>query len=136
MVSLKFTPNHEALAAYAQNRVTLALAELQARDKHFSVTLRGRTYPLKYELEGERLTIYSTDSSMTLTRSTLQLNVGAFLLPAAEYVDLPGGPGLNPGARQAEAFEVYEQGLAPVVGQEIVDYIQQVGIFKILGIWA
>jgi hypothetical protein len=82
-------------------------------------------------MDGDRATIYSrTGDSIVL--SSLQLNVGHWLLPVAESLALDDQPGLNPEVSQELCREIYEGSLPPQVGQAIMAKIQEIGLFQII----
>lgn len=133
MFTLTFTPNPRWAAWAAQAHVNNALAYLRdQQDKTFSLVVGGQTYALYYELRPDgQATIYSSTGGSVVIPE-LQLNIGSWLLPAAESLALPDQRGLNPGASQGLCREIYEGALPPEVGQALLEKIREIGLFQII----
>jgi hypothetical protein len=136
MISLSFTPNMQALEQQIRARQQQNIQQLKAREyKKFKVEVEGILYVLSYEITNEGVVSIYTDEGQaigSLIRPTLQLNVGQWLLPVAESIDLDSESGYNPQAQQPGFYEIYEDSLPPVICQKIIDHIKSVDFLTLL----
>ena len=136
MFNITFKYNKEKVQQLMYSRLQNTFQLLKNReDKTFSVTLNKKTYRLRYEITAQDIVdlyLISDDlDDAKLVRPTLQLNLGAFLLPESLSLDV-SPKGLNPTAYNPQITELGSSYPSEAEIASLKAYITSQGIYKLL----